>query len=270
MAATVYLDKIDGSAASGAVMAGATVTRIATVDGLPAGITVDAGALFDAAAVAVLGVTGPLGSPCPNISAPTYLDNYTLDSISVGVVKIRLNYKGFPVVSVELATCLETVDTNLDNEGTVLSVEYTYPSDYFPDPRNVRGKTITQGGVAPKRISETAFILKYTVTAAGDTSASDIVLTFSQAYCGSVNISVWSSAPGGARTWICESARGISRDGGHTYELTVTFRYRSDTWDTLLVFINPDTGKPPHDLEAGTGYKKVRIQDEGVLPIMPP
>jgi hypothetical protein len=65
---------------------------------------------------------------------------------------------------------------------------------------------------------------------------------------------------------LIEKVSGISRDQGVTYEVTLSMRFNPATWDPQVTFINPDDGKPPPDLVAGTGYKVVQILPEVTFP----
>ena len=46
-------------------------------------------------------------------------------------------------------------------------------------------------------------------------------------------------------------------DGGDSYEAGFTFHLKPTSWDKLIVFTNPDDGKPPADLVNGVGFKQV-------------
>jgi hypothetical protein len=110
------------------------------------------------------------------------------------------------------------------------------------------------------------------VTFIGGTGAtsSQMVLAFAQAFVGMTNEFPWASAPGASRTWLCVSVRGISRDGGKTYEITATFAYRAGSWDFLSLFTDPYTGKPPQNILPTLGYDEVIGYMVGTLPTMPP
>lgn len=88
----------------------------------------------------------------------------------------------------------------------------------------------------------------------------------SEAYLRKVNQSGWLGKP--ARTWLCTKVDGSSDDGGNTYTVVYEFTYNPDTWDQRVVFIDPDTGRPPIDedtgestLVDGLGVKKVQIYE---------
>lgn len=262
----IYIDTINAAQATQHILSGTSVVVTAVLDSV-AGITT--GDLVQNAISDMIAFRGAIGSSCPGIDAPNFLESITPEVVGAGQVKIRLSYKGFPTLQIEIGTCLSTADANKDKDDKEIFVEFTYPKKYLEDPRKA-GKKIQQGGFIQRAVQETTFQLKYLVTGGGGSTASSLVLNFAQTYVGMVNKDPWGSAPGAARTWLCESVRGISRDGGLSYEVTVTFHYRKKTWDFLVVFINPDTGKPPKGLKKDSGYKLVRGYDEGTLPVMPP
>ncbi len=61
-------------------------------------------------------------------------------------------------------------------------------------------------------------------------------------FVGKVNsTSVFGDPP---RFWMCTRIDGISDDGGQTYNVTYEFQRNRDTWDAVVVAIDPATGKP--------------------------
>jgi len=88
----------------------------------------------------------------------------------------------------------------------------------------------------------------------------------------------YSQAP--ARTWLVtdmtyELTVRTSSNGFPIYEMSLTLRHNSDTWDPFVIFIDPETGRPPGpELDAagdpipdtglisGVGYKNVKWHDE--------
>ena len=63
------------------------------------------------------------------------------------------------------------------------------------------------------------------------------------------------------RTWHITDMTYDLQDGGlpglDLYLMVISLRHNPDGWDPGVVFIDPETGKPPSDLVAGTGYKTV-------------
>jgi len=267
----VAIDIIDGGTSSQHVVQGRKVTRIAKVYGLVAPLGGTQQDLLNAAVQQVQAITGPLGSQCPGEpNGSTYLEEFIPELLSTDVVQVRIVYKGYPQIQIEFNGSLSTVQANLDANGDPITVEYTYPSDYVLNER-LRGQTIEQGVMVSRVIPEFTMSFKFTTVGSGPAgTGADYVLNFCLSYLGCVNFGVWGSAPGAARTWLCENVRAISRDGGTTYEWTVVFHYRDSNWDTLVAFINPDDGKPPSDLLYAVGYKYIQTYETANFPPMPP
>ena len=89
---------------------------------------------------------------------------------------------------------------------------------------------------------------------------------FTRTYANKVNNGVWTldlTAP--ARTWHC---RDISFDPENSqlsppqYRFTASFTYNPDMFDPQVVYIDPETGKPPPMLVAGQGYKTIPWYEE--------
>lgn len=260
---SVYLDLLEGAAGSHHIVAGWGITRVATITGLkPVWVgQQDTGQLLQQALTELVKITGERGSPCPSIGVPTYLEQFIPEVVTPEVVKIRIVYKGYPAAQIEFDTCLTQVETNVDKDGNLISVQYKYPSNYVLDPRKA-GKTIPQGGFVTRPKGEPKYSVRFMATSG---LASVTALCAMEGY---VNKSAWpvGTIPGAARTWLCSSVRAVSKDGGFSYEICMTFQYREEGWDPLVVFINPDDGKPPPDLVIGTGSKNPKVAKETTFP----
>jgi hypothetical protein len=282
MAATVYLDKIEGSGATAHVIQQTGVRRAFTVTDLPVveyttttTVTLpsgqggdvitytpnpgwNSGLMFEKAVNALSAVTGGLGSACPGLTTPNYLEEIQPQSVSGNTVTGVLIYKGFPKLSIKISTNLQEVDSNLDKDGKVVFTSYTYPSSYPADPA-LAGLTVSQGFLIPKKIPDTVMVFRYTYTSTGTPSPTALIINFSQTFVGTVNATAWpvlsfpsNAAINAPRTWLIESCDAESRDGGVTYEVAVSYHFRPQTWDFLVVFIKRDDGKPPTDRD-GSG-----------------
>ena len=70
-------------------------------------------------------------------------------------------------------------------------------------------------------------------------------------------------APGAAsRTWLItdmdyELLSSSNPLGAPLYEMTLTMRHNPNTWDPFVIYIDPETGRPPADL-LNVGYKTVK------------
>lgn len=278
MAITVDLDVINGTTASHHIQNGWAITRQAVVRGLadhPSGT--NTGKLLAEAEAALVAEVGDRGDPCPDIPVETYLEQFVPEVISPNEVRFRLIYKGYPRPTYELDTSLAQVESNLDASGNLIVLSYVYPSGYLLDPRKA-GQYFEQGGMISRPIPEMSFTVKFIIT--GGTwggiplNATETATLFAQ-FTGKVNSEDYTIGVvvGTPRQWMVTRVRGVSKDGGVSYEMAMTFQYRKQTWDQLVVYINPDDGKPPPDLlEAGgsssapPGYKMVAVPEEDVLP----
>lgn len=87
------------------------------------------------------------------------------------------------------------------------------------------------------------------------------------AYVGKVNFSNFMNTGGFALSsdageWLCVGIRCRGTDAGTTWFVTYEFAKRAGGWDPVAVYIDPATGRPPHDLVLNTGFKTV-TQYEG-------
>ncbi len=69
------------------------------------------------------------------------------------------------------------------------------------------------------------------------------------------------------RTWLItdmnyELAVRKTPNGFPIYEMSMTMRQNLDTWDPFVIFIDPETGRPPENLVEDVGYKHVKWHDE--------
>jgi hypothetical protein len=288
MAMEVILDNLDGVAASYHLSRGWAITRVATVTGIE--LTehqsnedlVDTAELFTIAVAAVVSEVGNVGSAIPGIVAPTYLEEFLPEVLSTDTVRVRIVYRGFPKPVLEYQTSLSHVESNLDINNNIITVQYSYPEDYALDPLKM-GKTLQQGGMISRPVPEPCFTVRAivrmgsmvgsfyvrgtTYIVLSDTTAT-ACMTLLGLYVGTVNKDpfTFGYVAGAARSWMCVAAGGTSRDGGLSYEAYFTIQFREWTWDQQVVYINPDDGKPPVDLAVGVGYKMVRAAKESTFP----
>lgn len=250
------LDLIDGATGSHHILQGWSVSGVALVTNLVLTPPVTTGALFEAALAVIIGAIGDRGSPCPGISVPTYLEQFIPESVTTEEVKVRIIWKGYPTPIIEFSSASNQVESNLDADGNLITVQYKYPDKYLLDPRKA-GKTVTQGGMISRPLPQVTYTRKFTIVATdGDLSKTLSDVTDLLLLEGKTNLNVYSvgSLPGAPRTWLVTSVRAQTRDGV-SYEMGVSMEYREETWDPLVVFINPDDGKPPPDIIKGTGSK---------------
>jgi len=183
-----------------------------------------------------------MGSPHPHPDLyNVLLQDKQCTSISNDIVTLTLKYRAPDVfiptgddVVINVGSSLSQTETNLDANGNVLFTSYTYPADYE---RNVqmRGVTEDQPGIISKLIPQT--------TQQYVRLEEDSPLALSNTYVGAINSVFF--AGGAPKTWMCTGITGNSVDGGDTWSVTYSFQFKVDTWDTQLIYINPDTSKPP-------------------------
>ena len=205
--------------------------------------------------VVISSLTGDINSPHPAVPN-CYLTDFNPKPESSEVVTVEITYKenavgdggstGDPnAKEIEIGTSVSQGETNKDFVGEPVVLEYTYPEDYKGDEKK-RGVTVLQGGLLQKLIPESTI----RVTIKNQVSPGAL----SRAYVGYTNDGPWTlDMECVADQWLCTSITGRSSNGGATYTVLYEFAYRSDGWQPTAVFINPDDGKPPPDLEDELG-----------------
>lgn len=168
--------------------------------------------------------------------------------------------------TLEVSTTLQTVSTNIDANGDSIFVEYT-PSIPFID----AGNTKTQGGMVEIQIPLTTLTYRrreFIETTVGGGPPIGIS-TKAQRFTGKLNSTgIFNS---GIRSWICSNLNAISDDGQNTMNVTYEFikapqrlDSQEETWDATIVYIDPDTGKPPFDATPGNTNVSPPLPANGV------
>jgi len=164
-------------------------------------------------------------------------------AVSPDTVVCTLVYERSSRRAVENATIIEvgTVEvqttTNKDKDGETIFVEHN------GDKRSVL--VSTEG-------EESYLICRRVETSSPESDA--------RFYVNHVNASAFRGD--GPRTWRCAGINGVTNDNGTTYEVTYEFRYREETFDINVLYIDSETGSPPDDLVEGVGDKWYRIKGE--------
>jgi hypothetical protein len=176
--------------------------------------------------------------PDPQIT-DCYLEEVNPEAVDQDKVTFELLYKppdanesvGEEAESViEVGASVIQVETNKNAAGNVMSVQY--------------GGS-TQGGLVSKFVPQTTISVTRREFGSPGSKARN--------YVGKVNSSGWSLDPGAqARTWLCTSINGRSIGGGG-YEVNYQFQYRDETWDETIVYMDPETGRPPNDVSDEEG-----------------
>jgi hypothetical protein len=182
-------------------------------------------------------------------------------------VKVSLSWEyRFPEIQYEINATVVNEQTNLDKDGEVITVSYTYPDTYIERPDLV-GSTDTTSLNVDKYYPETSL----TVTRQESITGVNLVEK-SRAYTGTVNETGWTLIPASLpRDWLCTGITGSSSDNGKTYAVRYSFSYRQTTyyvppagstnppqiirgWDKQVIFEDPRTDEPPADAEVSV-YK---------------
>ena len=179
----------------------------------------------------------------------TWLARIHPKSIEGDIVKLELFYQPLEYYTTEydIGASSSQVDTNLDIDGDPVSVSYTYPSDYVEE--KYQNVTDIQGVVYSVYKPEGRIL----VTKQEGISRSTLMSRIST-YENKVNTAGWNldpSAPAGS--WLCIEIRGCK---SNTTAMVVSYSFlkrpsfvREGTtypgWSEQLVYIDPNSGKPP-------------------------
>ena len=143
--------------------------------------------------------------------------------------------------SMEVGATVISEDRNADGDNVPLSVSYT----------DAEGVVHEQGGMVTILVPQMTktFTRRTTYDPAYD--AIDFV--------GAVNSAIWPlMLEARAGELLCTGIVGRSSDWGQTWEVTYSFQYNSRGWDSQqIVYIDPETGRPPDDVVDGNGVETI-------------
>lgn len=145
-------------------------------------------------------------------------------------------------MDVSVSTTLQEITTNFDAKGNLIVVRY---SRKITD--ETTGEIRTQ---VDKQIGEIKVQIPLTVLRLSRKEPSDPRIK-SQIYSGKINSSGIFGDP--AKYWLCKSITGDSKDGQKTFDVVYEFQRNPNTWDATVIYIDPDTGKPPEDITDDNG-----------------
>lgn len=214
--------------------------------------------------------------PFSDNSWPIVLDEMDFSTLTPDSQEVGLVWRSrrYATVRANFNTSAAMEQTNLDADGTPISVQYTYPEGHEKE-----GQTEITGGMVNKLIPEMAIEISrtewgptYGWPAGYDISA--IITTRKFKYEGKINSTTWYPVPGTASipvnmqfpgSWLCTGINATTNDTGVTYDVTYTFAFREIQsistnkrgWDTTVVFIDPSTGRPVPNPVEGESIKKV-------------
>lgn len=127
----------------------------------------------------------------------------------------------------------------------MLEVSHTYPPDHEVHP----GKTIKQTGEITVTVGRRRAILR------GLWKNSREVI---ELWLNKLNKDIWLG--GAPLTWLCTRADVALFDAStspRTHRCHFEFEYREETWEPIVQFVDPETGRPPADLVKDEGWKVV-------------
>lgn len=157
----------------------------------------------------------------------------------------------------EVTTTLNQLVTNFDAFGNVLTVQHTFPlAEGEPGPP----APVVQTGEVTKMVpTTTRNYMRREPKDPGDKA---------KIYVGKVGVAGLGNPllfGDPDRYWLCTGLGGPSDDGGVSFNVTYSFQRAephsisgfdiAPGWDTVIVFIDPATDKPPENLIPGTGIK---------------
>jgi hypothetical protein len=236
-----------------------------------------------------------LGYPHPTITSAQVISinpsAVSSDVVNVSVVYDEIENYPYQYSLGSVASIVETNQALIPGTNTYddIVLEYTYPDDYPVE--SFRGIVKKSGCIINKYDPEFSISIRrreyQTLVEERDSPSTPKALTGSilmarnGRYVGKCNKSTWnifgqSILP---RTWICtgissESVGPAYYSGGWVFDVTYTFNGKNAVdingyglksgYDTLVVFIDPNTGTPPDTatLEFGKSKKVLQIYQE--------
>jgi len=167
--------------------------------------------------------------------------NYASYTISTSMKHV--DYVPFQTarISARISASLGQTETTKDKLGNDIALTYTYPEDYkYNDNKKNTSETLIPRvtKLVPQKV--VTLSKRLTTTAAAIESDWDT-------YGGKVNSSSWRN--GDARTWLLSGIEAIPNEDNTTWDVQYNFQYRTDGWDDTVVFIDPNTGQAPSDVD---------------------
>ncbi len=258
MAGTIAYDIVEGTGGR-KTRTGWIIDRIATVYNIT-GVSASAVMLEAVAVLENDGVT--INSSHPSL-ATAFLTDFEPGVQSADTFTVRLIYKEFPFGEeiIRVGATTSQVVTNrgfLVNQTTKtpavalsdMQVKYTFPANYEGvNKERYASKEFTTGVEGPLFIPERTIVITRQEIITGAALSS-----LARDFVGRTNDGAWDLAPGdGPNTWLCTGIEGISNDNGLTYVITYSFQFRQDEWNHTVIYMDPNTSRPPPDVAFGAG-----------------
>ena len=217
------------------------VTRTATVSGLNT-----VGQAKYNQAKNSLGVQ--LGAPHPSLP-DLFASNIDVDLRPNDIAICRVNYEpkqdvdktdpGPESYQITFGATMVQEQVNTDRDGKIIVVKYI---DYDGVTRDkIAGKQYQQSLTVSTLRPQTTVTYRRTETTSPGAKARE--------YIGKTNVGPCPWHPQAEYgEWMCMGITGSSPDSGATWEVEYAFQQTLDGWNPTVVYIDPETGRPPHDV----------------------
>lgn len=239
--ANLTLDIIDGGG-MGVNSRGWRARRIAKLGGLT--LTTQAGiyaAMYSSSITTSTGERMPqYGDPHPGIPG-IIVNNIDVSQVDQGICEAAIDY-GVPEVAttppsetapaqIEVGATVQEVETSLDVNGQLMTV------GKFVDDGTALVLEI-QTGTVRKQIPSVYFRYRRREPFSPGAKAKFHVGTMN-------SISVFDDPP---KYWLCTGITGTSNDFGASYDVNYEFLRNEETWDAVVAWVDPSTGRIPTDV----------------------
>lgn len=239
--ANLTIDIIDGGRL-GVSSRGWRATRIAKLGGLTNASQAAIYAAMNSSSITTsTGERMPqYGDPHPGIPGIAVLD-IEVGQVDKGIVEVAIQY-GVPDLTltppsdtappqIEVGATVQEVETALDVNGNIMTV------GKFVDTGDALVLEI-QTGTVRKQIPSVYFrFQRREPYSPGDKA---------RRFVGTMNATVVFDDP--PKYWLCTGITGTSTDFGASYNVTYEFLRNDDTWDAVVAWIDPATGRIPTDV----------------------
>ena len=158
-------------------------------------------------------------------------------------------------LQIRVGTTVQEVETSLDVNGDTIRVSYDYIDIDEQGNQTVRNES--QTGTVKYQLPMTVVTLSRKETRDP--------LDKSRIFVGRMNSGSVFGDP--AHWWLITKLEGESSNGGKSFNVTYEFQRKIGGWDPTVVFIDPDTGRPPEDileqtLAGGDAIRTVQVLGE--------
>jgi len=152
--------------------------------------------------------------------------------------------------SVRISASVGQTSTSKDRNGNEIKVTYTYPAVYVNEKLVTAAKEVTQVGTVSLMVPQKVITLSKRI----QTGISELDELW-ESFGGCVNSVLWRN--GAARTWMFSGMEATPNENNTEWDVQCQLQYRKDTWDETVVFIDPNTGHVPGDVEVNQDAEKL-------------